>query len=306
MPWKFTLCPDKTLKSFEDCLSCTAPCFDEEIREILFNENENQLEEHTGSNISVSALTGCLRQTYLNRIYDYAATPQSQWWLLRGTLIHKILELIDVTTEELFRRVEKRLTVDIEYEPGKTYPLSGQLDVYTLKHLKNGKIKDWKTIGDKGMRYRIFDGPSDEHIEQTNFYAYLCRNSKDKWKVDEIEIVYMSLMEIVNSGGIGVVEDYLVNPPKKSMKGRSSMIGTPMQEAQYGNKSRWSSKYFVPPVPVWSDEKCGSIIKKRMKILVDAFKKEIMPPKCDPEMQQWRCEKYCNVNPFCNDYERKQ
>jgi len=304
MPWTKCICPTREEKTFEECLACTHPCFDLEIREAMFEKNEDQAEEHTGKNITVSALTNCLRNVYLERITDYAATPKSQWWSLRGTLIHKIVERPNVYTEEYRRECEKRLYVDVDIGDGIRVPISGQMDVYTLRFLKQGILKDWKSIGDNGLRYIIQDGAKKEHIEQTNDYAYICR--KNGLPAHKIVIVYMTLMDVVQTGKITTFSEYLKNPPEK--KGaRSNMVGTPRQVKVFpSGKIKWETDYMVNPVPVWTDEKTLSVMTPKIRILYEAFENRIMPPKCDTDMQEWKCESYCNIKKECDAYESDQ
>lgn len=121
MPWTHVLCPDGQKKSFEECLVCLHECFDLEIREAMFERERNwQAIEHTGERISVTALLGCLRSTYLERVTDYAAHPESQWWSLRGELIHRLVERPDMDNPYL-RRSELRLRAKVN-----GYEVSGQ------------------------------------------------------------------------------------------------------------------------------------------------------------------------------------
>jgi len=154
---------------------------DYNIRETLFEmQLKWQAKEHTGHNISVTALLGCLRSTYLERTIDYAATPHSGWYSLRGTLIHKLIERPDLDNPYL-RRSEMRLFAKMN---GAT--VSGQIDHYQQRALEKGVLLDYKSIGDNGLQYIIFDGAKFEHIWQTNIYAWIAR--QNGYRVDHIEI----------------------------------------------------------------------------------------------------------------------
>jgi hypothetical protein len=156
MPWTFALCPDESTRTFDECLSCEDECFDLEIREALFERERNwQAIEHTGDHISATALLGCLRSTYLERLTDYAATPESMWFSLRGELIHRLVERPDMDNPYL-RRSEMRLKARCNGAE-----ISGQLDNYKLRFLEQGILKDWKSIGDNGLQYVIYDGAKE-------------------------------------------------------------------------------------------------------------------------------------------------
>lgn len=299
MPWRYALCPSGEQKTFDECLACENECFDLEIREALFEREVNhQAKEHTGNHISATALTGCLRGLYLERTTDYAATPKSQWWSLRGELIHKLVERPDMDNPYT-RRSEARLYTEID---GIT--LSGQLDNWRQRFLEKGVLKDWKSIGDNGLRIIVLEGAKEEHVEQVNIYNLLAMDNG--WEAKEIVITYFSLMDVVKTGHVATLAEFLKNPPAKSGK-RQRMVGSPVCVKEYASgKCKWEAKYMIPSVPIWSREKTLGIIRPKLKILHNAFEHGIMPPKCSADMQEWKCDGYCNVAGRCADIEAQQ
>lgn len=298
MPWVKALCPDGQKKTFDECLACDHECFDLEVREALFERERNwQAIEHTGDRISVTALLGCLRSTYLERVTDYAATPESKWYSLRGELIHRLVERPDFDNPYL-RRSEIRLHAQLN-----GFRISGQLDNYKLRFLNMGILKDWKSVGDNALPYVIMEGAKEDHIWQTNIYAWIAR--QNGYRVDRIEIAYLSLMAVVKTGQVATLHEYLVNPPSRSGR-RRHMIGRPRLIKQYpSGRKKWESRYQVPDVPLYNDETVLEFITPRAESLSSAFKSQIMPPMADEETRRWKCEGYCNVRGLCESEETR-
>ena len=299
MPWVNALCPDGQTKTFDECLACENECFDLEVREALFERERNwQAVEHTGDRISVTALLGCLRSTYLERIENYAATPESKWYSLRGELIHRLVERPDFDNPYL-RRSEVRLYADLN-----GFSISGQLDNYKLRFLDGGLLKDWKSVSDTGLQYVIFDGAKQDHIWQTNIYAWIAR--RNNFPVRHIEIAYLSLMAVVKTGHYATMSEFLVNPPTKSGK-RKRMVGRPRLLREYpSGRKKWECTYFVPEVPLYNEETIREFITPRARCLSEAFKSGAMPPMADEETRRWKCEGYCNVSSHCETEEARQ
>ena len=54
--------------------------------------NKSGIEKHIGEYVSATALLGCLRSLYLERINPWYQEPPISWYSVRGTLLHAILE----------------------------------------------------------------------------------------------------------------------------------------------------------------------------------------------------------------------
>lgn len=89
------VCPGRPTEThtFESnfCLEkCTAQCVPPSV--LVHIREKNRTDKHAGHYISVTALLTCMRQLYLERILDYFVSPPLNWYSIRGTLIHNILE----------------------------------------------------------------------------------------------------------------------------------------------------------------------------------------------------------------------
>lgn len=300
MPWTHVLCPNGQTKTFDECIACKEDdqCIHITIRETLFEQNANWIKtEHTGSNITASTLTGCLRNVYLERTVPYAAAPESAWYSLRGTLIHKIIERPDMDNPYL-RRSEMRLASEID-----GVRLSGQIDHYQERFLKEGLLLDYKSIGDNGLQYIIHDGAKPDHVWQTNIYAWLAR--QNGYTVNRIQVVYMSLMQVVATGTNATLHEYLANPPAKTGK-RKNMIGLPRLVKRYpSGKQKWQCFYRIPQVQVLTDDEIIAYMRPKIFELQQAYQYAAMPPMADDEMRKWKCADYCHVRAHCDEYERR-
>jgi hypothetical protein len=296
MPWTKAQCPDGTITSFEDCLACDPGCMDIEVREAIFARNADQDPTHVGHNINVTSMLGCMRSTYLERTIDYAASPLSMWWTLRGELIHRLVERPDHDNPEI-RRSELQLSAELD---GIT--ITGRVDNYKLRFLDYGVLKDWKSIGDNGLQYIIYDGAKEDHVWQTNIYSWLLR--KNGYRVDTIEIAYLSLMQVVKTGTQAGFHEYLASPPAKTGR-RRNMTGKPDLIKEYGSgKRKWHCTYAIPHVPLYDMETIENFIRPKARELHSAFTTGAIPGLPSAEVMNWKCDGYCNVQALCDQIER--
>jgi len=300
MPWTRVKCPDAQEHTFDDCIACDHPCCDIEIREALFAHNSNQDPTHVGTSISVTSLIGCLRSTYLERVTDYAAPPMSQWYSLRGELIHKLVEHPDRDDPDTLRRSEMSC-LSLFKTGTDEIPISGRIDSYKLKFLKHGTLKDWKSIGDNGMQFIVYEGAKEDHIWQTNIYAWLLR--RNGFRVDHIEIAYLSLMAIVKTGQEILWHEYLAAAPSKTGK-RKRMVSIPTLVKEYpSGRKKWACVYRVPEVPIYDTETIEDFMRPRILMLNNAFKHGTMPDMADEETRAWKCNEYCHVKDQCDEFQ---
>ena len=296
MPWLYCTCPDGAKVAFPECLACTRECLDLEVREALFDHEANQDPSHTGSNISVTALLGCLRANYLERITPYAATPESRWYSLRGDLIHRLLERNNGDSTRLCETTLEATLGGVK--------LTGRIDAYQQTFLRRGILKDWKSIGDNGLQYIVYEGAKQDHIWQTNIYAWLAR--QNGYPVTSIQIAYLSLMQIVKTGTVTRFYEYLKQPPGRSGK-RASMIAPPTQVKTYpSGMSKWLCYYQVPSVPLYDHIVIEEFLVERLLTMERAFQTGAIPPMADSETRKWKCEDYCHVNALCAQIEGKE
>lgn len=298
MPWTKCLCGDGSTRLLEDCLACdNSVCADQEIKEAVIYRNRHEATEHTGDHITATSLTGCLRQLYLERTIDYSASIMSRWFTLRGELIHRLVELPDHDEPGDMAFSERRFTAELD-----GIPISGRIDRYKLRFLKHGMLKDFKSIGDNGLQFIIYEGAKKEHCDQVNIYKWLME--KNGFPVNYIQICYLSLMAVVRTGEPTTFFEYLVAAPARSGK-RKHMVGNPRLVKSYlSGKKKWACTYQVPAVPMYDNETIEEFMRPRINHLTAAFKKGIIPPRCEPEMQAWRCEDYCYARSECERIEK--
>lgn len=174
--------------------------------------HKQMVDKHFGDYVSVTSLLGCLRQLYMERTIDYFVEPPKQWWSIRGTLLHSILENpgFDAQVEDMRRFVyglfrdgtpaeeieqrwieieaklldlaallPKRTIPNWQSETEYEYPLGviGGKERFlrgTIDVLRpeTGELLDYKTIGDKGLGV-IKRGAKDDHVLQFNMYRLL-------------------------------------------------------------------------------------------------------------------------------------
>ncbi len=151
---------------------------------------------HTEDYISVTSLLGCMRQTYLSRLYDIYVSPKKLWWSLRGQLIHAILEDQpgDIMVEKVFSIVVEGIEI------------FGKIDYYNPK---TKHLQDFKTTGDRGIPFILKGGGKEDHISQVNIYKVLLE--ENGYPVDKLSIIYMSLMEAFSTGTTYIQEKKTAN-----------------------------------------------------------------------------------------------
>jgi hypothetical protein len=135
-----------------------------------------------------------------------------------------------------------------------------------------------------------------------NIYAWLLR--QNNLPVNYIQICYLSLMAIVRTGEPVTWFEYLNAAPARSGK-RVHMVGSPVLTKSYlSGKKKWSCTYQVPSVPMYDQQTIEEFIRPRLIHLHLAFKDGTIPPRCEPEMQAWRCEDYCYARSECERIEK--
>lgn len=160
------------LVSFEDCISCaqttknechfTAPI----IKAILDREEEKR------EGITVTQLSGCLRESYLSSKYDYYADLEQLYFAFRGEIAHLIIERY----QEEDAIVEQRF-----YRKYNGIKISGKPDVILAdKKL----IRDYKTTKEVPR----FSYPYRNHSQQLNLYAWLV-----PYEIKRLQVVYLDM-----------------------------------------------------------------------------------------------------------------
>lgn len=229
--------------------------------------------QERGDMISTTALTGgCPRSEVLKRREDYVGDLNELWAALRGTLMHRTLELS--TRKGAIAEVRFFTKVDgIE--------ISGQPDMLTSEELIDYKVPaDQKSIP---MSYLY-----KSQTEQLMINAFIARHAT-RWEPDE-DLPFDPREELPSSVGIVFIGP---SKPKVMVYKESIEVVTPK-----GGKR----KVRVPTI--WGDKQVLSVVRPRMHILQNALKSypEWPEPYYDPDTdttwtaedlwdgdQTWRC-----------------
>jgi len=136
-----------------------------------------QLTETPIPPLSVTALTGCVRQSYLKATEPFYQRPDQQYWAYRGTLAHLLAE----------QGAGPGIVAERRFERGRQLP-SGRVITITGRPAEidpaRGLLVDYKTT-DRAPRQ-----PSPLHIAQVNAYRWLVA---PEYQVDRLGIVYLTM-----------------------------------------------------------------------------------------------------------------
>tara|TARA_B100000131_G_scaffold142322_1_gene138477 strand:+ start:6877 stop:7650 length:774 start_codon:yes stop_codon:yes gene_type:complete len=181
-----------------------------------------------------------------------------------GTSIHKTIE--DANKDKDDCLTEERMEVSIK-AGDKTITISGTVDHY---HTSNHLLTDYKTTGAYGINYE-----KPEWTQQLNIYRWMFSKVKEK--------------EMPDAQIIAILKDW--------SKPRS-----------INSNTYPPSPVMVKPIANWSEEEIIKFIMERIALHEKAIEnpQEIL---CSDE-ERWlspkgvynRCEHYCNVNKFCDQY----
>lgn len=174
MPQIGNVCPGTDLKQeFRSgfCLNgCANQCMPPSV--LVHIENKQKVDKHIGQYISVTALLGCKRKTYLERTIPYFVEPPKAWYSLRGTLIHNILQNPGFTAqvEDLkasIYRMFKNGDLDQKQLEHEWVDLEARLMDFAIK-LPRPKLLDYETevefefpLGLYNGKYRYLRGTID-------------------------------------------------------------------------------------------------------------------------------------------------
>ena len=119
--------------------------------------------QERGARLSVTTLTGgCMRGNIIERKEDYIGTLDGAYPALRGTMIHRTLELVSRPGS----LAEWRFYVDVDGQE-----ISGSPDLITYD-----TIWDWKTTENPPAYSYMYDG----HKRQLNYNRFIFNNAS-KW-----------------------------------------------------------------------------------------------------------------------------
>jgi hypothetical protein len=263
---------------FDECLKC-ATCVPRFVVNSIKQINTHDY--HKGDVITATSLLGCLRETYLTREFDYYADIENIFYSWRGTLSHKVFEAPNLDNWLTEQRYEKKLG-------GIT--ISGQLDGYD-KLLKT--LFDIKTIKDNGIPFVAKQGAKDDHVKQLSIYKWL-----SPLTVKDAKIVYISMSAFIVTGQHNKLTLFLRHKPRLT---DVIVDVTETGKETYDKRKEFIVTYNTPKVKLFSKKKVEEFMLPTAKILQEAFTNKVIPPKCDEEMQAWKCARYCPVKDICDE-----
>lgn len=158
--------------SFKDCIACAETTANEchFTAPIIKAMVDREEEEREG--ITVTQLSGCLRESYLRYKYDHYADLEQLYFAFRGELAHLIIERYqerDAIAEQRFYR---------EYNGIK---ISGKPDII----LPDKKlVRDYKTAKEVPR----FSYPYRNHSQQLNLYAWLV-----PYEINRLQVIYLDM-----------------------------------------------------------------------------------------------------------------
>jgi len=165
--------------SFDECLDCALhrkrkSChFSYEILYGIIAEHK----ERDPNEISVTALLGCLRNTYLTRHIDYYDEPA--WYAFRGTMAHHLIEKYP----EPGAIYEKQFSRVLELEDGQKVTITGRVDKLVPDRKE---IWDFKTTNDVPVYNRAYTN----HTQQLNSYRWL---AEEQYEIETLKVQYLSM-----------------------------------------------------------------------------------------------------------------
>lgn len=127
--------------------------------------------------LSVTALTGCVRQAFLKTTEPFYQRPDQQYWSYRGTLGHLLAERgagPGIVAEQRFER-------ELRLPSGRLVTITGKPDEIDPSR---GLLIDYKTT-DRAPRQ-----PSPLHIAQLNVYRWLVAPAHE---IERLGIVYLTM-----------------------------------------------------------------------------------------------------------------
>jgi len=194
MPVVGVRCPVKKgkehIQTISSCLKCAMtgdpPCqFTQAVLLAMFSQENRE-------GIHVSDLLSCPRQALLKKRVDYTVDPVNLWHLLRGKMIHLMLERATKSAkkskdiEDALKdspQTDSELTLQIKIDGN---VLTGTVDEY----IRSKKlIRDYKSV----KKIPNWKYPYKHHQEQINIYSVLLE--RNKLPVENGQVVYFDMTD---------------------------------------------------------------------------------------------------------------
>ena len=277
----------------DDCRKCSAdplhPCG--LTPDVLEGMREDPNSRHADPDaFSPSMLLDCDRRAALTMGHDWYIDIESGWKMLRGTMVHALIQDYRYPgAVGVIRETEMETTIQTAYGPQR---MTGQPDVVVVKRLyHNGEglhavvgIIDYKSTGEIG--HDLVEAKRD-HQRQINFYAWLVRRwlpehyhaEKMTVEVDEITIQYLDFKKFRRFTSAGPLQ----------AKGKRLNRSAPYQYETLD----------LAPLVLYPDD----VVEANIRLMIEAKleARETLPPAYEPgDEDYWRCM-FCPVREMCGE-----
>lgn len=282
-------CP-RGLISHAECRRCSTdplrPCH--LSPDILEGMREDPEGRHADPDaFSPTGLLDCDRKYGLTVGGDWYLDIDDAWPMLRGTLVHALMENNRYPgAVGIIRETEMETLIETEYGPQR---MTGQPDLVVVERLQQEgeevvayvKIVDYKSTSE--IKHDLTEAKQD-HVRQINMYAWLVRrwlpqhyrHAALRVEVSEIEIVYLDFKKVRRFTSAG------------SLTTRGKM--TRRNPREYETLT-------LAPLMLHPDE----VVERNIRRLIEAKieSRTTLPPAYEPgDPQYWRCL-HCPVAESC-------
>jgi len=276
---------------------------------------ENDSYSKGNSDISVTGLLKSARIAQLEEEYadQITADISDRIWILLGQSVHTILERANENKEDTL--TEKRLYAEVN-----GWKVSGQTDSISLKEKK---LKDYKVTSAWTVMNALSEG-KDDWEQQLNCYDWLYRTNGGN-TIDQLNIIAISRdwskFQYERSGGnYPPAPVTVIDIPKWSDEEQQRFVEERVSIHQEAEAEYLISKKLVlcTDQERWKKEDTFRIIKKGRKSAVRVLNSQDEADKYlegqdDKNLsievakgKYVRCESYCNVAEFCNQYQKEK
>lgn len=268
---------------------------------------ENDSYSDGGADFSATGLLQPPQIRMLKKIYEPEITTDvsDRIWILLGQSVHNILERANESNTESL--TEQRMFVDID-----RYKISGQADSIAIE---DKILKDYKVTSVWSVISALKDG-KPEWEQQLNIYAYLY---KQTFKQDVSALNIIAIMRDWNKSGMLRNKDY----PKCSVAVIPIPLWNEEEQLEFIRERIdkhtdaeviWDALGELPkctPEERWAKPDTYAVMKKGRKSALrllpteEQAKEYIGDQNLSIEFRKGvstRCEGYCEVSQFCNQY----
>ena len=268
---------------------------------------ENDSYSDGGADFSATGLLQPPRIRMLKKIHEPKITTDvsDRIWILLGQSVHNILERANENSKE--NLTEQRMFVDID-----RYKISGQADSIAIE---DKILKDYKVTSVWSVISALKDG-KPEWEQQLNIYAYLY---KQTFKQDISALNIIAIMRDWNKSGMLRNKDY----PKCSVAVIPIPLWNEEEQLEFIRERIdkhtdaeviWDALGELPkctPEERWAKPDKYAVMKKGRKSALrllpteEQAKEYIGDQDLSIEFRKGvstRCEGYCEVSQFCNQY----